>query len=639
MPDRESVGQSKEVIMKKLISTLIFTAVILCLAVGITACGGDPETVRVLTITGADGFDYETYNLGDFYYKKSAEESGDYPDLSSLKFKVQYDDGSISPLASDTPELKLAEIKKDGVTVADTPVLYDVGTWEYVYEYKGAKASVYFSILPAMNAEYEITGLPSSWIYSAIPDLTEIIAVSGYADPLVYFGDDTNAYIYYIPVDVYDENFSDAVMDADTLFNLEFASSIYYPYEPDGSPYKVYVNAGEYYFYLKLSASGNYDAQITKMQKVTVQKEILEIGSLPTLEVSYEFDIFDGPGNAKVSKIYRPDYSFTTTNKGGETVKLSTSDWMNPDDEVSAATPDKKYKVKLSPDTSFDNYNTDNLYIECTVAVTKGLVGWEQYTFKFDGEDQLVVNRDVELNDCTQNGLQFFNSNSYSNDEYLLSEFFGIVKVTDGNGKKLPVYAENSDTPLYDGDEGASAKVVRTLKGTSYDYYIILNEIAVGNYTFTVSLIDDVNFRWGTTQNDYGNAPIILNYSVVENDPNGYMNVVTNYVTDGTITIDLYVDEAAYDPALLDTFTITREESHTIDENVIYSDENVSIDPENVQVSETGRSGSQVILTATLPVTMPDDTDFHYLCLSITMQTAETYADVNVSAYAYLKLS
>ena len=179
----------------------------------------------------------------------------------------------------------------------------------------------------------------------------------------------------------------------------------------------------------------------------------------------------------------------------------------------------------------------------------------------------------------------------------------------------------------------------KKLERIRYAEDLIVDLVASIKFDKQYTVDTTVNFRWGTTQNDYGNAPIILNYSVVENDPNGYMNVVTNYVTDGTITIDLYVDEAAYDPALLDTFTITREESHTIDENVIYSDENVSIDPENVQVSETGRSGSQVILTATLPVTMPDDTDFHYLCLSITMQTAETYADVNVSAYAYLKLS
>lgn len=630
--------------MKKTLTILLILTLAVCLAVGITACDNKKsETVRLLMITSSDGQDYDFFYLGDFYYKKSIDQSGAYPDFSTLSFKVQYEDGSTAPLAADSPELKIAEITKDDVSVTETPVLYDVGNWEYVYEYRGAKATVYFNILPASDADYQITGLPSSWIYSAIPDLTETIAVSGYSDPLVYYGDDRNAELYYIEVSKYEEEFADAATDSYTMYDLMSASHMYYPHEQDGSQYKTYIDAREYYFFLKLTASGNYDTQLTNLKKVTVEKETLEIGSLPTLNASYEFNSYDGPGNAKISAIRRPDYSCTVTNKGGETVELSTWDWIDPDDEISVGTPDKKYKIALTPYS--DNYNTDNLYIECTVTAAPGYVRSNYGTsFVFGDEEQLVIDRDVQLNECTQNGLEFFNSLGLDNDDDFLEYYFKMVNITDKNGKKLPVYKEDSDTPLYAGDDGAIGKVVRTgiitvSGGTVYDYRIILNEYAFGDYTFTVSLVDNVNFYWGYHDKNYGIKPIILNYSVVENDPNGYMNVITNQVSDGTISIELELDEAAYDPDLLNTFTITREDSHTIDDNhVVYSDENVTIDAEKVQVSKSETVGGRVKLMVTLPVTLPDDGEYHYLCLSITMQTADTYADVNVSAYAYLQL-
>lgn len=623
--------------MKKLATVLLIALLTLCVIAGFAACDNKSETVRALLIQSSDGLDYSDYNLGDFYYKKSADESGAYPDLSTVSFKIQYEDGSFASLAADNPELKVVEINKDGVKVEGAPVLYDVGVWTYVYEYRGAKANVYFNIMPASNAEYQITGLPSSWEYSAIPALTETIAVSGYADPLVYFGEDTNAYIYYIKADVFEKNFAGVTMDEDKLYDLEVASSMYYPFNNDGSPNPIFIDAGEYYFFLKLSAAGNYAAQITNLQKVTVEKETLEIPELPTLEVNYTFSDYNGPGNAKISDIYRPDYSFTMTNKGGETVKLMTSDWLDPDEEVSVATPDKKYKVRLSPDTSLSNYNTDNLYIECTVNATRDYILCHDYTFVFGDEEQLVINRTVELNDYTQNGLKFFNSVGTTNDKYLLSSYFKMIDVVDKNGKKLPVYEENSATPIYEGDDDASAKIVRTFDGISYDYFIIPNENAIGDYTFTVSLIDDVNFYWGNDQNDYGIKPIILNYSVVENDPEAYVDIQVPYVNDGAFTIDVYLTEEAYDPALIGTLNITVNESYEdLNGNTVNTDDGVTIDASNIQVIESGTSGGQVKLTVTIPATLPDNTRYYYLCFTVTMQTADTYADFNFSTYAGL---
>lgn len=622
--------------MKKFITVALVALLALGLVAGFAACDTKSETVRALMIQGGDGSDYIDYYLGDFYYKKSADESGDYPDLSTVNFKVQYEDGSISSLAADTPELKLVEITRDGQKVDEEPVLYDAGAWTYVYEYKGARANVYFTVLPAMNAGYEITGLPSSWEYSAMPNLTETVSVSGYTDPLVFYGENLNAQIYYIPTDKFEEDFAGATMNEETMNDIEFASRQYYPFDESGAFFPIYVNAGEYYFFLKLSASGNYSGQLTNMQKVTVEKETLEFPALPTLEVSYQFSDYNGPGNAKISEIYRPDYSFSTTNKGGETVTLITSEWLNPDEEVSMATPDKKYKVKLSPDSSLSNYNTDNLYIECTVTATKGYVISDEDTFIFGDAEQLVIDRTFELNECAERGLKFFNSVATNNYETFLASYFRMVNVTDNNGKKLPVYAENSDTPLYEGDEGASAKIIRTDSGT-YGYYIILNENAIGKYTFTVSLIDDVNFCWGTYGNDYGNAPIILNYSVVENDPEPYVYISDTDVLSGVFTFEVYLSAEAYDDTLLNTFEITVDDSYT-DRNgyVVNTDENLTIDTNSMEVTASDTTDGQVKLTVTLPVTLPDNSGSCSLCFTVTMQTADTYTDISISTYAGL---
>ncbi len=623
--------------MKKLITVALAIALAACIVTGIVACDTKSETVRLLLIQSSDG-DFSDYNLGDFYYKKSADESGAYPDLGVVSFKVQYEDGSFSSLAADDPELKVVEINKDGVKVESAPVLYDVGKWTYVYEYKGAKATVYFNIMPASNAEYQITGLPSSWEYSAIPSLTETISVSGYADPLVYFGEDANAFIYYIQADVFEENFTGVTMDENKLYELEVSSSLYYPFSDDGSPDPIFINAGEYYFYLKLSASGNYAAQLTNPQKVTVEKETLDIGSLPTLETSYQFYSYNGPGNAKISEILIPPYySFSVTNKGGIEVQLNTSDWMNPDDEISVGTPDKKYRIALMPDGGLDNYNADNLYIECTVAATAGYVQSDYDTFSFGDAEQLVVNREVQLNECTQKGLKFFTALGLSNNDALLESYFKMVDVFDENGNKLPVYAENSDTPLFAGDDGASGKVVRTTDGSVYDYRIVLNENAIGDYTFTVSLIDDVNFHWGTFDKNYGVEPITLNYSVTENDPEPYVYISDTDVTSGVFTFDVYLSAGAYDDTLLNTFKITIDESYTNSNGfVVYTSKNLTVDTDGMQVTASYTTDGQVQLSVALPVTLPDPAESYHLCFTVAMETADTYADISVSTYAGL---
>ena len=623
--------------MKKLITVALAIALAACIVTGIVACDTKSETVRLLLIQSSDG-DFSDYNLGDFYYKKSADESGAYPDLGVVSFKVQYEDGSFSSLAADDPELKVVEINKDGVKVESAPVLYDVGKWTYVYEYKGAKANVSFNIMPASNAEYQITGLPSSWEYSAIPSLTETISVSGYADPLVYFGEDSNAFIYYIQADVFEENFTGVTMDENKLYELEVASSLYYPFSDDGSPDPIFINAGEYYFYLKLSASGNYAAQLTNPQKVTVEKETLDIGSLPTLETSYKFYSYNGPGNAKISEILIPPYySFSVTNKGGIAVQLNTSDWMNPDDEISVGTPDKKYRIALMPDGGLDNYNADNLYIECTVAATAGYVQSDYDTFSFGDAEQLVVNREVQLNEFTQKGLKFFTALGLSNNDALLESYFKMVDVFDENGNKLPVYAENSDTPLFAGDDGASGKVVRTTDGSVYDYRIVLNENAIGDYTFTVSLIDDVNFHWGTFDKNYGVEPITLNYSVTENDPKPYVYISDTDVTSGVFTFDVYLSAGAYDDTLLNTFKITIDESYTNSNGfVVYTSKNLTVDTDGMQVTASYTTDGQVRLSVALPVTLPDTPESYHLCFTVAMETADTYTDISVSTYAGL---
>lgn len=496
--------------MKKFLIFLTVATLALCLAAGITACDDKSQTVRNLFACNDDGMTYSDLNLGDFYYKPSADAEGDYPDVNSVVFQVQYEDGSTVQADKNDPDFKLSGITLNGTPVQNEPEFYDAGLWTYEFSYKGATARVYFNILPGTSAGYKIGGIPDSWDYSVMPDLTASVTVSGYGEPLVFSGENANATLYYISFEDYGKLTQSSAQE---LIN---ASQYYLPFDEGG----YYIHAGEYYFFADMAAAGNYAGQLTDLKKVVVNRERLTFTAPENVSLSYYFNSGKGPGNAKISDVGLPYFTVNALNAAGDTVTLTSGEWLDPDEEISAGTPDKKYRISLIPTTDESDYYADNLVAECTVNAVKGYLGADTDQFVFDDSASLTLNRTYDTGAYADNGgLDFFNSGLATNDDIMVYEFFRMVDVKDEAGKKLPVYIEGIDDPVYAGDADASAKVVRVSYSTgTYSYRIVLNGVpAAGDYTFTVSLVDDVNFRWGDYSRDYGSLPITLNYTVTGN--------------------------------------------------------------------------------------------------------------------------
>lgn len=473
-----------------------------------------------------------------------------------------------------------------------------------------------------------------------MPDLTEAATVSGYGDPLVFSGENANIRLYYIDADRYSEITGSGTLNIDILNDYINEFSQFYPDQD------YYIPAGDYRFFAEMSLSGNYADQLTNAVSVTVEKERLTFTPPADMTASYYFTNSNKPGNVKISKVYVPAQSATTTNLAGEQIVLQSlyRSWLDPDEEVSAATPEKTYKFLFEPiNVDASNYDVSALVGECTVIVYRGYVGGDNDEFSFGDDLPLVIDRTVEINDYNENGgLSFFNTMTVTNDMYKIDEFFSMVDVRDSNGKKLPVYSyETAPEPAIAGDEGASAKVVRTYYNEGvYDYFIVLNDEAeFKDYSFTVSLIDDVNFRWGDYSRDYGSDPITLNYTVERNDNGQHFQYESSTLTDGKFTFDLYLNYAAYDASLLDTLSITMTDSYT-DEygNTTTTSEGVTMDCDAIETTVHDSDPDMFKISVSVPVTLPaNGFSYYFVCMEIKMQTAENYKDVELSTFAALQ--
>lgn len=621
--------------MKKSLIFLITAALVLCVIAGFSACADKPLEIRQILALDKDGLAFDQLNLGEFFYKSSVDQEGDYPAPNDVSFKVVYDDGSETPISETDAEFRLKEIKHDGNAVESDPSVYDIGSWEFIYEYKGFTAKVYFTILPSVSANYTLSGIPSKWDYSLMPDLTETAEVNGYSDELIFSGNDENVWLYYIPVQKYDEltaggsslNFKDLIK----------ASAHYTPY----SEFGYLMPAGEYYIYAEIAESGNYARQITDLKRVTVNREKLEMTAPEVQTTTYYFNVEDGPGNAKISDVLVSSFTAYAVNGAGESVYLKTADtWLNPDEEVSVSTPDKTYKRALVPALDENNYDTEGLYVEYKVIATKGYFGIEPGLFEFDySGEALVIDREITLNEYASGGFRFFNSLTLTDDNDAAITFFKMTDVRDSEGKKLPVYNDGSTTPVITGDEGASAKIIIVKENSVYDYYIALNTSATeGNYSFTVSLIDEANFRWGDYLRDYGSEPITLNYTVTKNDNEAYFEYISSPLKNGKFEFSLTIAEKAYDQALVNTLKVSVVDKYVDDHGTIHTTNSGLTFGSSVEASASEPDNGKIILTIKVPVTLPAaQLSYYTACFNISMQTSADYDDINFTTYAVIQ--
>lgn len=616
--------------MKKYWKIIIVATVALCLIVGIVACTPKEKTVSLLNFVDGNGNAVNSLNLGDFSY-------GDKPDLDALSFQITFDDNSTEKLTKDDPSVSVVSVTHDGAPLQEIPEVFDKGSWEITYGYKDKTAVAYFTVSADFAADFSIEGLPSEWIYSEIADFSSTLSVNGYPEEADFFSWENNGSLYYIQADKYREIVSENPFGTEQFEQAVLQNATQYLFD-EFDVRSRYIDSGKYYMLAYMKECGNYGAQFTQAKEFTVLKETLTFDPGSPIPLEFYFPVNNAPGNGKLGDKGIPVVSsIVAYDSNNMPVQLSSDNWENPDEIISAADPaDKLHKLQLVPTTENpDNFELDNLFLNYKLIIAKGeirnYIGWDEL------DENRVVNRTLTLDSYEKTNLFVFEHIS-SFDQDFAKTFFTFCKITDSEGRRLPVYIDGETSPLVQGDDDASAKVVRKTVFDSYSYGIQLNSpVTTGTYNFTLSLIDNVNFYW---KNHYGEElgsdPITLRYNVTANDPNGWIyfdNPVR--LSDGKLQFTLSLLESAFDPSLIDTLTFTIDSMYTDSYgNSSYTDNGLTADEAAVEVVKSESSDGKRNLTVTVPVTLPAYSKPNYtICFTVTMQTAQNYEKLTFSTY------
>ncbi len=604
--------------MRKTITAVIAAILIVCAIIGFSACDNtQKKTPSYLEIVTPSGALSNTY-LGEFTY--GAESDKQISDtLSSFQFNVVYNEGGFDAVAKENVTVS---VKKDEQDVGSLPQSFNAGYWNITYGYSGVFVSVNFVINQAATGTgYVLSGLPSTWEYSKMPNLTQLATVEEY-DAADFVSENHNASLYYIEESVY-ENLAEKYTDnAELSSQLVSAANVYYASNYDAC---TFVPVGQYRFFASISGADNYTSLITSTVSVTVKKEFLNF-TAPEIpfEMTYEYDDDYKTGNVKLSELHYKPYigSLTATNSREQSVYLDAGDWVNPETEINSGTLSGKIHKMYLGMSQYDsaNYELSNLTVDVKINVLKG-----------------AINPDI-LFDTSNNYSLFVDSISYETvffnvfrDNGFTDSVFSLLSIKDSEGRTLPVYESDGTTLVKEGDSGASGKLLRTpATNYYYKYSIAINgEPSEGTYVFSMSLKDNENYFWHYNGTDRGSDPVSLNLhyelaqSLLSYDHETYIEVDKN----GRLNMSFEINKNAYDSSQLSSLSIEKIDNL----GNTYSDPDIDISADGMTVS-TEELSSSVKIKISVPTQFAStSSDSFDLCCRITMPTSEKYKDVDFS--------
>lgn len=601
----------------------IFTAIAAILLIGVllafvVACENETQTKTpsYLNISASSsGEPSSSLYLGEFEYGTQADKDISAA-LSSLQFTVYYNDGGSDKIEAN--QVKVSSVTYNNDSLTSLPETYAGGNYNITYEYNGATGSVYFTVTTsATGANYVIEGLPSSWIYSSMPDLTSIAKVTGYETDVVFTGTDANAQLNYVTKELFDE-LSEQYGNDTAEFKNEIVTQSFY-YFPDSYDNMYFLSPGEYRFFAVLNETANYTQQPTNFVSVTVEKETLTFNapSVP-YELSHNYLSTAMTGNIKLSDIVIKPYipSLTATNSRGEVIELTGDDWNNPDEEINANDlSGKTHKFRLQS-TGSDAYNSDNLLVDVKVDVVKGLI---EPDLNFD--ENYISDATVSAGAYEAQYFPLFAQNGMSD------LTFGLIEIRDSGGKKLPLYDFDGTTLIEEGEQGAIAKLIKISRSANYsDYYIALNDQPeLGTYQFTVNLKDTENYYWCKYATDMGTTPITVNMQYVYNSNGLSYNDVDYFIPaeNGQLNIFFSVAASAFDEDQLSALTLNATDAY-----LGYStDSDVNI--LSYSASVNANDGSYVEIEVSATITYPDDKNNNInLCYEINLPVNDNFQPV-----------
>ncbi len=623
--------------MKRKSSLLIAIILSVCVLTAFAACDTDEKQINGLFVVDSDGNTTPNLDLGSFEYKSDVSDEGDYPDLTSLKFKVSYSDNTYVDVEDDD-KVKLTTITNNGIVYENIPEILDAGLWTLTYSYENFNAYVTFSILQSTSYQgFELLGMPSGWIYSELPEIASLVTVSG-RDDIIFDGTDANSWLYYVTEDEYDEIIATYQEGSESFATaLKNKARFYYYGMAEGGNY---INAGNYYMFAELASNELYASQITKAVPFTVAKETLTF-TVPskTYEKTLDYSTigFGGSiltGDVPLSDIPLPGIldDISATDSAGNKVSLTGYRWEDPDALVNSnELSGNVHKMMLKPWDEYivDNFNLENLYVNVRISATKGSV-FAGYDFK--GEAPYSFETEVLALDYTATYFPLFLASNPTDDDF---KFF---KITDSSGYKLPIYTEYG-TPIEEGDTNASATVIKISHYSGDKYAIKLNDAPVyGRYAFALQLYDSENYYWRYDYNsNFGSSPVNLYFDYAKNDnfasfPSGDIYYVDS---DGCLSFDLEMKAAAYDESSLSSLTIEMNDKYVASNGVeIESDPNIGIVSSTVQATDTGVHFNQRVINVKVKLTFTDPSaSSGYLCFTVKMNAAADYKPIEVSGF------
>lgn len=445
-----SVRITKGGCMKKKIFMFAMAFVIILPAVFLLSACGDK---KVQSITVNDLF------VGDIVEYQYGTNADDIFSLDNVKVSVIYDDNSTKVLNSDEYTI---EFYKNSDKIDQIKEVPDVGSYSINISYDVVRADFSFSIIPSETPFYTTSLSHRSWTYGEennFPTLT----LGNYQ---LQEGDSVS--YYYIEKSIYDN-----LSEQDKLYPYSYANDWNYVIDKTNI-----LDAGQYYVFADISFANepNYTGLtvIDNNTLITVNKKTVVVTPDDATGVSTaEYDyIHSGEstsggdhtiGDISLKDIIMENYGKIISGVEGYFA------WKNPDQTLNSTNDGSSYPIVFVP-YSKDNYNVvyPDGEITLPVSIKKGIVGNSaSMDIYFAGIETKTLKYDEKEHSVVLDGFDIHNAGGVLKN---------IVTFKNQNGEDVTV----REQPLGDG---------------LFQLYID-GLLEIGTYTFTVSLVDKINYCW-----------------------------------------------------------------------------------------------------------------------------------------------
>ena len=437
---------------KKILIFVMAFAIIFPAAFLLSACDGkDGKKVQSITVDNlfiGDSVEYEYgTNINDIF------------SLENMEVTAIYDDNSTKVLSSDEYTV---EFSKNTNPIDEIKSIPDVGYYGISVSYEGAFHGITFTVIKSSTPYYSISLFHKSWTYGN--DDIPKVKLENYQ---LQEGDSVD--YYYIEKSNYD-----ALSDEEKELANRYAED--WTYIADGT---TTLDAGQYYVfaYINFANESNYTGLtvIDDNTLITVKKKQIVVTPEDAAGVSaWKFDYSNSYNTSSDGKYIIGDIALKNIRLENDRVTISGVEgyfnWKNPEQTLNSSNSGDSYPLVFIP---YDSNNYEVVYsgseIKLQVTIEKGVI---------DNKNTL----DIYFADSESEAKTIaYDGNQHS----LLLDSFEIFNAG-GVLKNIVTFTQN----------GENAVVREETPENGVTAYYIDGLVEKGQYTFTVSIVDETNYCW-----------------------------------------------------------------------------------------------------------------------------------------------